>query len=455
MRNDSASVIYFAYGNNMSSSAMEKLGEHYEVMGPACLPDYRLAFTRYSLTWKAGVADIIQKPFFCVWGVLYRVSSSALAKIDEKEGAHLTPPAYVQKIVSVDLYEKQEQVDDKHLIRTTRYEAITYEVQNKNRDDSGRLVELPPAVAYIRSLIEGASENNIYSHYVKFLRNLEREKVASFRTGYLVMPTILRDEARGIPIVRMNTRMQYSKDHFCVLEHGDRTALAVLVHDPNLEPEICQLDQSIRHCLGILGRYVFGSSVQIVNTDCRAYFPLSINTRALSLPVAIASALDMEKKIVTLHPKNIALLGISEGDYVKILAPQRINSGQYVINSIERRVYAGSPAPLHKLDNTQVEYPDQSSVYVDLDGRKALNVEIDVTGVGALVKPSTRKLFTANVTRYGLTLGVGILAIFPIIQAMQVRLGYGNFEAAVVTVIIAFIITVIFTILDLRSKLRY
>ena len=449
------SHLYFAYGNNMSLATMDSLGETYEVLGPACLQDYRLSFTRHSVTWNAGVADVVRKRGFRVWGVLYRVSGSALEKIHVKEGAHRSPPAYVQKRVSVDLHETRQVGGGAHQVRVTAHEAVTYEVLDKHRDDSGLIDELPPAPAYIRSLIDGACEHNIDAYYVSFLRSIERQPAADFRNGYLAVPTGERTEARGMPIVRVNSRKPGGNDHLCVVEHCGNAALAVMVHDPDVDEETCELDQAIRHCLGILGRFAFGAHVRLVDTDMRAYRPFRVNTRALSLPVLRPSVLDAEKNIVTMHPKNIALMGLAEGDYVEILAPQRTASGGYAIRTLVRRVYAGSQAHLHKVNNEEVPYPDQVSLYVDLDGRKAMGLDIDAFGVGALVRPSTRKLLAANFIRYGITLGVGVLALFPVIQALKEPLGFGDVTAAVATLLLACALTVLSAIVDLRSRFRY
>lgn len=66
--------------------------------GTARLPNYRLAFTRKSVRWNAGVADILECPGFWVYGVLYEIHTDKLTKLDRKEGA---PKAYQRIDISV------------------------------------------------------------------------------------------------------------------------------------------------------------------------------------------------------------------------------------------------------------------------------------------------------------------------------------------------------------------
>src|SRR5215469_14866104 len=84
-------VTYFAYGSNMSERVISEVTPSAKMVGVARLSDWRLAFTRKSTRWKAGVADIVQSPGFWVYGVLYDIKENELEQMDRKEGA---PKAY-------------------------------------------------------------------------------------------------------------------------------------------------------------------------------------------------------------------------------------------------------------------------------------------------------------------------------------------------------------------------
>jgi hypothetical protein len=65
---EAATAPYFAYGSNMSPEVMVKVAPSAKVLGVGRLDDHRLAFTRRSTVWRAGVADIPECPGFSVTG---------------------------------------------------------------------------------------------------------------------------------------------------------------------------------------------------------------------------------------------------------------------------------------------------------------------------------------------------------------------------------------------------
>ena len=79
-------MLYFAYGANMATSVMARRCPGHRVMGAAQLRDHRRAFLRRSLTWRAGVLDIVPSPGDVVWGALYDVPEAELSALDEAEG---------------------------------------------------------------------------------------------------------------------------------------------------------------------------------------------------------------------------------------------------------------------------------------------------------------------------------------------------------------------------------
>ena len=77
---------YFAYGSNMAESVMAAHCPGHRYIGPADLPEHRLAFTRRSVRTLTGVADIVRADGQSVWGALYELDESDLLAIDRKEG---------------------------------------------------------------------------------------------------------------------------------------------------------------------------------------------------------------------------------------------------------------------------------------------------------------------------------------------------------------------------------
>ena len=70
-------MLYFAYGSNMASDE--------GFIRSARLDGHKLALTRRSIRWQAGVLDIVPAPGRHVWGALFDVPD--LKALDAKEGA--------------------------------------------------------------------------------------------------------------------------------------------------------------------------------------------------------------------------------------------------------------------------------------------------------------------------------------------------------------------------------
>jgi hypothetical protein len=79
-------VLYFAYGSNMSWEQMRTRCASARFVCPAELRDHRLAFRRYSPKRKCGVADAVPEPGASVWGVVYDLAPPELALLDRHEG---------------------------------------------------------------------------------------------------------------------------------------------------------------------------------------------------------------------------------------------------------------------------------------------------------------------------------------------------------------------------------
>lgn len=145
-------ILYFAYGRNMSASAIEAACPDHRFLGAAELPDHRLAFTRRSARTGTGVADILAAPGQSVWGALYELGGGEreLAALDEKEGRGW---AYRRRGVRVLLAPDAK-----------RHDAIAYAVI---APDDPHVV---PSAEYLQALLAGARERGLPGSYVESLR---------------------------------------------------------------------------------------------------------------------------------------------------------------------------------------------------------------------------------------------------------------------------------------------
>jgi len=86
-------MLYFGYGSNLCEHDLARYCRerglhpiHLEPVGPAFLPDRRLAFTHRSTSRRGGVLDVPPARGHAVAGVLFRLpSDAAIATLDRKE----------------------------------------------------------------------------------------------------------------------------------------------------------------------------------------------------------------------------------------------------------------------------------------------------------------------------------------------------------------------------------
>jgi gamma-glutamylcyclotransferase len=133
-------MLYFAYGSNMARGAMPEA----RLVSPARLDGYRLALTRRSIRWQAGVLDIVAAPGESVWGALFELDDAALERLDAKEGA-----GFAYRRIEVDLEDGRR--------------GIAYEVMDKEP------VEVPPAPEYSALVLAGARECGLPDDWVSEL----------------------------------------------------------------------------------------------------------------------------------------------------------------------------------------------------------------------------------------------------------------------------------------------
>ena len=434
-------IRYFAYGSNMHGDEMVKAGGRFEKIGVARLDDYRLAFTRRSKCWGAGVADVVESKRLSVWGVLYSIDEVALSGLDHKEGykgPDANDNAYVRQWVTV------------CLAGGPQFQALTYVVTEKLKD------ELAPNPEYLERLVSGALQNNLDKDYIAFLQAIGQETDSDFRRGVLVKPTTTRQGARGTPIIRVSEQVgQFKQGRLCAIEYGKRTALAVTIRCGDVAANECELDQSIRTSLAAKSRFTFGFFVRLSQTDEHPNHWLVFQPRTLALPLHRPSILDSEKNICILHSKNIALMGVQEGSYVTITAAGRTPTGRYVVRKITRRVFSGSDAKLHQPENEELPYPTAQKLYLDLDGRLALGLSRDDDAAPVLINPTMSRVFLENIMRYGITLLVGLLAIQPLVDVLRTTMCWSPITGALLTGTFAIGMTCVLTIFDLRSRVHY
>jgi gamma-glutamylcyclotransferase (GGCT)/AIG2-like uncharacterized protein YtfP len=139
---------YFGYGSNMHSATIAEWAPDARFVGAAHLPDFRLAFLRRSIRWKAGAADIVEAPGDVVWGALYELTEAEQRALDEKE---YLGTGYRRRSVRV-------------LCEGRTCDAITYEVIEKAPH------HLEPKPEYVDLLVAGAIERGLPAEWVEVLR---------------------------------------------------------------------------------------------------------------------------------------------------------------------------------------------------------------------------------------------------------------------------------------------
>jgi gamma-glutamylcyclotransferase (GGCT)/AIG2-like uncharacterized protein YtfP len=431
---------YFAYGSNMSLDVLAHESEDGRFLGAARLADYRLAFTRDSKTWRAGAADIVAASGMCVWGALYELSSDFVANtLDTKEGAGL---AYARVDVEV-----EHGVD--------RCTALTYEVIDKQRP------ELRPDDAYLQRLIDGAKACGLPENYRSFLRSLQDEHSDAFREGFSVLPTTTRRHSEGTGLLRVAPEVaeRLNLSRLAAVRRGKSVCIAGVRRVDGLSSDACEIDQNVRHALGIVGYETYGATVTlhpVVAPRFRLFRPL-VRPRVLFLKLQMPRWMDSEKSICVLHENNIRLLGLSEGDYVDVVYAAEGERGQtpdYRIGSASFRVFSGSADEQPRGDET-IPYPQIDELYLDADGRARIGVPARVVGVPVIVSADVGRLFSGRLLFYGATVLLSGTALWPLVEVATRRLGWSATVALVLTVVLSLGLTAVFTVFDIRGRVRY
>lgn len=142
-------IWYFAYGSNLNRAQMQnRVGQILEFQ-PARLENYELLFNKI-VRGGSGEANIQPSKGKTVYGVLYRITESALRSLDRATGV---PDHYRRIEVSV--------VD----ANGNRVKAQAYIAAKVGKG-------LRPAPHYLQSLLAGAAEHGLPEEYLAEIRKV-------------------------------------------------------------------------------------------------------------------------------------------------------------------------------------------------------------------------------------------------------------------------------------------
>ncbi|MEM3807614.1 MAG: gamma-glutamylcyclotransferase family protein [Nitrososphaerota archaeon] len=79
-------INYFAYDVLLNPDQMRLVIKSWHKCFPAWLPNYRLVFDSYSVSWRGGVAGLKEDEGTTVYGVVYVIDEQQLYVIDRFEG---------------------------------------------------------------------------------------------------------------------------------------------------------------------------------------------------------------------------------------------------------------------------------------------------------------------------------------------------------------------------------
>jgi len=145
--------LYFAYGSNMSSRRLTARGRAPSAtrVTVAYVPGRRLTFDKFSTRDRSGKCDCeaTGNPGDRVYGVVYRITASEHAALDEAEGLH---HGYRDEILTV-------------IAEYATHRALAYVATDKRPG-------LPIFDWYVEHVLAGAAENGLPSGYVEAMRQI-------------------------------------------------------------------------------------------------------------------------------------------------------------------------------------------------------------------------------------------------------------------------------------------
>lgn len=146
--------LYFAYGSNMNLDQMALRCPQAEVVGPARLEGYRLAFRGNGYS---GVATVLPQPGSCVEGVLWKISARDEMHLDYYEGY---PRLYGKEMLSVTGRDGQCS------------EVMVYTMNSPYRDTPAI-----PSRGYLDGILTGYRQNGLETQPVKAAANAVRQEM--------------------------------------------------------------------------------------------------------------------------------------------------------------------------------------------------------------------------------------------------------------------------------------
>lgn len=229
--------LYFAYASNMASQHFARICPSAVPVGPAFLPDHRLAFTHYSPKWDGGVADVSAATGMRVWGVAYHITNQCRVALDLREGNGV---AYIRHPVAVTFPDGDSA------------SAIAYKVIKPV------FPEIRPAERYIYTVSEGAAEYGLPGDYQDFLVALWSELgQPAFRTGLMVTRYVDGTEVHINPADIPKGDGERLKLHY-----HKHQAPVTLVPNAHIPPRTCYVGAVVRDAL-LLPKGLYGAMVRI------------------------------------------------------------------------------------------------------------------------------------------------------------------------------------------------
>ena len=154
-----STVIYFAYGSNMTTSRLQSRVPSAKALGRARLLGKRLVCDKQSID-ESAKANLEPSPGDVVWGVLFQIDLSELGKLDRVEGGY-------ERVEVEVLDEAGEPVT-----------AHTYVARRVTTDPV-------PYEWYKQLIIAGAREHDLPKDYVAYLDSLASKLAPGRKTDHL------------------------------------------------------------------------------------------------------------------------------------------------------------------------------------------------------------------------------------------------------------------------------
>lgn len=439
----SKKMFYFAYGSNMNPQIMKERcpPNSYKLIGSGRVRNHRLRFSRLSRKWQGGVADITEDPNFVVWGMVYEITEECLKCLNRYEGLGKAYEHYYVRVLLRD--------QDKEIL------ALTYRVINPSDKD------IPPSNQYLQTMIEGAKYFEegtlaVKEIYIRFLESLTKLDWEDIEDMLLVKGTQNRENTLGMYIAKIHpidAKKIKLNNKFGIVEYFGKKVLVKVIIDDAVKHGYCHIDQTIRNALGFPGRETFGSRVKIKNMtktiEWNPLFQKLFPSRSLVLPLYRGSWLDSEKGICVMNEKLISILGLEKGEYVNIYAICPDKNCKQKLHKISRRVYPGVPKTILRYGK-EIDYPQPTEFYLDLDGRMALHLSSEKQGYPVIIRPSILYILKKRMLFYGLTLLLGIDAINSLLAPFTVE---SPIIRLVFTLVLALMIMVVVTYYDVTHKI--